>query len=757
MEYTMSLPVTLIVAVQAYYRGESSLDAITQNLGSNPETIPTLLQEIAKASMLQHNALSITYTDRIITLAERLTCMKTQTFVANGHFAPALARQPITKGDVLTFLFDKGTTIIPKESFEVVRELDGPVALTISFDFQGIFESLQNAAEVLGHIQEVVVAYVDYEEDDLNLLFGKLPEVKKIDLSRSLAVTDDFLAHAALPRTLEEINLWGTNISAQGVATLFAKCPLLKRVNLTNCNHILHEELAALPCPESLTDILYDPFWKTHDNLMLLEEAARLNLSSPVAASLYVQALLESNRADKSEAIELLAPICQARPSFIPAQLLYIELLEQGTGKVAANHQKAKMQLARLEALHPVPSARMLALKACLERDLDLAYDAYTSEPYDEFVLAILAELALENDIQPLTRFLLTRVHDTSARGLTTAADLVKSYAADVAEERYKKALSINPHNIRALFGLATLIQDTRIDEAIPLLLTLISLKKSAKAYYALAKLHERKNQTDEARSCYDEALQLDPNNPKIQASYGELLRMNHQGADDREKAVALFSAACEPREKKAKRVPEDAHIGLAALQMEESSGKWANRAEALKHAEKACGRNPGDLFARSVLGELLLPVDSDRGIAYLEELVYHEDEIDLPACFALLTYYIYVDSDKADTYLELAERYAEDDVRLLVAKAKRHIFNEVYDLALELLEDAQTDVESLLLLTEIYLAKGENEKAKEAVLKITDPSRDQQIELITLFAKYPTFMSENNARDHLMKTYADK
>ncbi len=748
----MSLPVALIEGVKGYYKGEYSIEAVTRALGNDPQTIPTLLAEIAKAQQNQRNALGIKYSERVITLTETLTCMMSASRLANGHFSSELVKEPVTKREALSCLFAKATSALTKESFEACRDLEGPVEISVANVHAELLTSIQNATDVLGPIQKVALLYTDFEKDALIAFIEKFPQAKQIQLSQSLELTDEVLEEANLPKTLEEIDLWGTSVSAKGLSTLFEKCPALKRVNVANCENIDHLELAGLVCPDSLTDIVCDSFWVTGKNFEELEAAAKKNSNSPLACLLYASALLESSRADKSEAVHLLEQIFTARPSFIPTALLYIDLLQTGHSNLEANLLKAKGALIRLEQTDPICTPRMLCIKALNTRNFDLAYEAYKKEPHDEFVTSVLSELALEQDNVPLAAFLARRTlrtNERNARAHLTAAALTRRDSCDIAEDHYRTALSINPHNKQALFGLATLIQDTRPDDAIPLLLTSLSLEKTADANFALAKLYARKNDLENAKASFEDALKLDPYNAQIQYHYGEFLRMTHPDPEGRKKAIGLLSAACEPQEKKKRITYDDAHASLAALQLEELSGTFANTNEALKHAELAFAKNPKDPFVRSILGELLLLIDEERAVAYLEDLVYSQDEIDISAAVALATHFIESDDEKAEKYFELLEAHAEDDVRLALAKARRHIWNLKFDAAEEVLKDLKQDVEVLVLQTEIHFAKGDKEATSKALQTISQQhgknlSHALTVDLITLLALYPNFLEDS-------------
>jgi len=753
----MSLSIEIIGAVQECYKGTRSVDDVCRLVQTNREVIDPILTQIASASLRQPNIFGIDYNDHIITLAERLTCIiSAPSAVAASHFDTSLIEligDPLDKADILSCMFRQHNGELTREHFEACTQGYGPVALTVSCYSEGLCSSLQALGATLGPVVSFTIRNT-LDEEELLEVIKALPAVKSLKLSQA---TDEFVEKAAWPETLEELDLSGTSVSAQAVAHLLATCPLLTRLNLRGCEGIIHEELISLPCPDTFTDILYDPYWNSHTSLDALNRVSQESLLSPIAIIMYVQAQLEGTQPEKTKAFRLLEPFCRTHP-LIGAHIALIDLLRTGSYGVIQDHAKAKRYAA---ALKGASTPRMQAMYAREAKIFSLAYAAYKKAPFDDYVIAALAELALDDENEHLARYLAQRAIEINPRNSSahvTLANLCSVTAADIAQAHYQIALAHNAHDRKALLGLAALILPINTEEnsrqAALLLNTLLSLEKNPQAELMLAKLYTRKSMPDEATACFQRALTLDPTNPEIQNEYAEFLRLNSEGQHDTDRAIALFHKAAKPRKKKQRAVATDANAGLAAMKMEETAGRWANRDEALLHAEHALGQSDTP-FVREVLGELLLPIDPVRAIAYLEPLVYSADVISIPACAALATYYIPIDIYKAEHFLEIASAHGEEDVRVLIAKAKYLLWKEEYGAAEDCLAtiDPQ-DPEALVLLTMTQLALHKDEDAKKSVENLMQKKfgYTTRVELFALFANYPHFLAGGERAQILKK-----
>lgn len=634
----------LIEKVTAYSNNALALDTLISDIQNSPNSqivICSLMNELALLSANNSQVLRINYTQRVVTLYESLDALLIshlgqEAISGEKKSAPT----GTTASTLLTDLFTATANELTVECFEPIKTLfpkKEALSLTLRCKTPSMLNSLKAAQEALAPIDALIVDF-EYSEEALLAIIEACPKLTRLTVNGCSGFTDAVLQK--VPATLTVLRAKSTSITDKGIQELCTRTPELCTLLVDDCDQADFAGLMAASYPATLVDFSYKPCWTAmvekkivsgglwksvkikmvpKNNLDTIRAAVEHNPDSPVALTMAAVALLESPEPEKVNAKLWLEKALHLNGHFLPAAVAYADLLREGTYQVSANPKEGQRLVDKL--LRDFPEhPRLLACKARFlidQKKYDeacrYAQDAYRESPYDDFVLATYADVLRRKNNVLLASVLCERAigHNcNNSYAITCKAILNETADPAKAKALFKQAIALHPYNESALVGLAhLLIMENIVDgnhkEAIGLLFTALQANPhSSRAHFALAQVYVKLGQPDNADKHFAAAYENDPKDALILKQYAEFLRETNP-----DKSAGLLDLAksaqdldLQPQVKKRRDVVE--------VEVDE-----------LTKLEDAYPQNPNDPALLMRLGQLLLPIDCERAVEYLESV----------------------------------------------------------------------------------------------------------------------------------------
>jgi tetratricopeptide (TPR) repeat protein len=769
----VTLDQTLLDTINSYAAGQADVFAVTAHITTEDE-LELVLGEIFKMCQGQAGTLGIPLNRNTRVLYEELSTMRgsiekavAPILFGAAHNGDAPAPK-VSLSSCLSHVLETTKFPLTEENFRTLAGLrrdNSPLEVVLhSFDAE-LAVALVEAQKALGPIHSLTLALKSEpeEEDDqaqetLTSLLNACPQASAITLYNMTDFTDSVVEKVEWPKRLRTLKVIGGNITKAGLTMLCQKCPLLTELHLREPLQLTHKDLQEVEFPNTLQNLLYDPYWGGDNKTLDCEGASKH------ARTMRACALLERESQDvKTEALNLLLAVRQEDPHYLPANLALAELYR--TGAFGAPCNMVEAQRIRQELVQRCPNnprvlalhARFLLQEGKLEDAHAHAESAYHREPEDDFVLATFADICRRMDNQPLAVTLVRRARRINPHNelAITCRGILKENNED-ARDLFELALGINMHNQTALLELAFLkLQTNSVEsnrQARDYLATLLQANaKHPTANFEMAKLCMAGTrlgiEKDEklAYHYFQKALQADPNNHEINATFGEFLRTSENYNNLPQAVRLLEEAAAEPVLKRS-RAAGEAETSLASIYMEDCAGSIEDRVRALQLCEQAYAKDPDDPFLLSMLGELLLTIDPERGIRYLEYVI--EQHQNVPALIALGQYYSSNEPDKTVELLNQALGENDQDISTLIAVAR-------YQLSLNNFADATSNLncalaidpnspQALVLKARILIEEDKMAEAAEIILRVVRSTKfgiQTKQELVAILCENPDLL----------------
>lgn len=736
---------TLVRQVHAYSTGQLTLSSLEEQIHQAPnasEVVTALMGEIVKASKNERNALNVKYTDPIDSLYDRL-CILYQENLAIANIK-SVAVQHIVRSskksenpvqldtcEMLSNLLSCSKLALSESNFEpirLVRNDDKPLAIVLRAYNPGIAETLIAAQKIFGPIHSLTLEYENFSDLELTAIIHACKDLRSLNVKSSHQFSDAVIENIEWPKNLSVLSVRDTDITKKGLTLLLERCTELNSLDIRGCNEITHLEMMEQSYCPTLVNFACDAFWTkapadeeddTDDIAMDRYSAhdfaevctlANQQLLSPVALTIAARTYFESFEPEKLQSQKWLTQALELNSQFIPAAITLREYQRTGAYQIAADPKTAEQQIDILidsfkeNPLLLAAKARFLLDKKDLEEAKILAQFAYSKTPDDDFILATFAEILRCEKNHTLARELCERALENNPRNVYALNCLACMSASEDTEktiELYRTIRSIDFYHQQALVGLATGLlkfnkKETNL-EAKKCLETAIQANPNlALAHLELAKLYLGEiagiDKSDEkAFRHFEEAFRCEQLNLEILATFGEFLRTS--GNIDR--AEQMLTEA--DKLTKVQNVPKrhkDIHFSietsLASIIMDQIAGSAQDRSRALELCEEAFSKKPRDTFLLASLGELLLPTDATRGLAYLNAVIEMNDTNVEDACVALANYYGVHDPETCQKLLDLAFKRAPLlNLKVLIAYAKFTFLSENFEKAQEYVDSA--------------------------------------------------------------------
>lgn len=786
----LSLDHTVHQTVRLYAEGKAELEAVTGQLDKtrNPDQErATLMTELVKLSNQGHSSLQVPLNSRIITLYETLTSIYESKLTAPSvhnialeHLAPhsglrtSQENHSLNVGEVVSKLLATCKKELSREHFLELSPLcqnDKPFEVTISSHHQGLVASVIACQKALGFINKLTITCEELNSEELSQIIASCPSLASLTIKISHALTDEI----EWPKTLKYVTLHGTNCTKTTLQALSRKCPELQYLTVTSATELSCVELMEVEFPEQLINCSFDPFWKTNKDLSELEQAvAQIQNPSAVALTLAATALFEHECAEKAQAKAWFELALRKNPDFVPALVGYSELLRVGAYDVKPDRAQAKSLID--QKLGQLPhQVRLMAAKVRLlvdERHLDEAYELgrliYLNAPLDSFVAASFAEVLFQKGHLALAKTLAKRAilyNPRNGYAYTTQGKCLFDSKPIVAEECFKAAVRINHHDECALLALAKRLLQNRLTKDVQAgkgyLETAVQANpESSLAHFELAKLYLGTVQGVArdyglALHHFQQAYKHDPTNVALVKTYGEFLSTGERADLPKskvllEEARSLLSHEEGPSRKKKKGDKLDVNASLAAIKMNEMTGNEEDRVEALELCEEAYAIDPANTFILAMLGELLLQVDTDRGIKYLTQVIKLKASEQVHAMTALANFEILHSIKEAGRHLKAALAIAPNDVAVNIAYAKFEISQnrllEARQYVQTALKADPNSAQALALQARLLVAAQNFDNVLATIEQLLTKSKygyQTRLELAMLFCEYPELLAE--------------
>ncbi|MBS0635371.1 MAG: tetratricopeptide repeat protein [Verrucomicrobia bacterium] len=724
----------LIQQVVALSQNGSGLDRLVSDIQSRnnaQEIILALIQELNLAHQNRSQLLPIKYTQSITTLYNRLDSLVTAQVVDVARtclFGQKRGEPLAGASHLVSELIANSTNELTLEAFQTIKALH-PEIDSLSLTLRGpvVVEELTLAQQALGPIKSLTIDF-PYTEETLLEILDCCPHLTELNVERIKTFTDTVLVK--VPQAVTILYASATAISDEGLAAFLAKDNNLSVLHVAECS-LSYQSLMTLNYPITLVDFCCSSCWEEKveveknsgwifrrtqeteivavNSMQVIRE--KLQQESPASLTLAAVALLESEEAEKGQALEWLEKAIELNGQFIPAVVAYAELLRQGAYGVKANPKPGLQLIDRM--LNDFPEhPHLLACKALYLLDAKndkearkWAQDAYCEAPWDQFVLATYAEILRRNGKHPLATLLCARAlsqNSSNSLAITCKASLSETPDPLKAYVLFRQAIRINPYNEAALVGLANMLFVEEIvqgdhKEAISLLQTALQANPdSSRAHFTLAQIYIKLGDLENARRHFEAAYKADPKDATIVSQYAEFIK---EGSPDKYEALteelkALQDMELQPQQKRSRNVRFSDVVVV----------------DELMTLEDDCAKSPEDMALLTRLGVKLLTIDEARATMCLKTVIKKKEACFVEATVALANHLIVGNPERATELLEEVDAEAATvDVHLALARCTQN------DASIEkVLELDPNNIQAKLLKVRSLLSNVEEESSGE-------------------------------------------